>query len=183
MDDCLCAVKGVSRDFPLPNETPRPVIEDINLAIRPNVLSRSSGHPDAASSPSYGLWRASSIDARRSHLPRSNPPRTQPRRGHGVSKLRALPLDDRDGQHRDRSPRREVSARRGSESGAQSHPHGWTCRLRGSLSTRAIGWNEAACRTARAFSMNPEMLFMDEPFSQWRPPQRAFALKCSICGP
>jgi NitT/TauT family transport system ATP-binding protein len=35
---CLCEIKGVSHEFPLPNGTPLRVLEDINLAIRPNEI-------------------------------------------------------------------------------------------------------------------------------------------------
>jgi NitT/TauT family transport system ATP-binding protein len=34
----LCETKGVSHEFPLPNGTPLRVLEDINLAVRPNEI-------------------------------------------------------------------------------------------------------------------------------------------------
>ena len=34
----LCEVRGVSHEFPLPNGTPLRVLEDINLAVRPNEV-------------------------------------------------------------------------------------------------------------------------------------------------
>src|SRR5713101_6239009 len=105
-------------------------------------------------------------DPGRSALPWQRSSRFEPWSGDRLPEFRLVPVDDGASERRGRAPRRGIFPQRLERSSGTGDPDGGPGGLRGRLPTRALRGDETAVGMARAFSLNPEMLFMDEPFSQ-----------------
>jgi len=167
MDDCLCAVKGVSRDFPLPNGTPRSVIEDINLAIRPNEVVALLG-PSGCGKSTILRIMAGLIEPTRGEvtyhgqtLHGLNPGVAMVFQSFALFPWMTVTGNIEIVLHAAKFSPEEVQSRAHKAIhmvGLAGFEEAYPRELSGGMKQR-VGM-------ARAFSMNPEMLFMDEPFSQ-----------------
>jgi NitT/TauT family transport system ATP-binding protein len=166
-DDFLCAVRGVWQEFPLPNGKPRAVLENIDLAIRPNEVVALLGPSGCGKSTILrilaGLIRPTrgEVIYHGAPLVGLNPGVAMVFQSFALFPWMTVTANVRivleaAGIASDEVSERAMSAIKlvGLSGFEEAYPR----ELSGGMKQR-VGM-------ARAFSMNPEMLFMDEPFSQ-----------------
>jgi NitT/TauT family transport system ATP-binding protein len=165
--EALCEARGVAHDFPMPNGRPRRALEDIDLAIRPDEVVALLGPSGCGKSTLLrilaGLVRPTQgeVDYHGEPLSGLNPGvgivfqsfalypwLTVQQNIEAVLRARQVPL----AQARERAS--EVIRKVGLESFPDVYPR----ELSGGMKQR-VG-------IARALAVDPEVLFMDEPFSQ-----------------
>ena len=99
----LCEVRSVSHEFPLPNKHSLLVLQHIDLAVFPNEVVALLGPSGCGKSTILrivaGLIRPSAGEVLYHSLPLAG---LNPRRGHGLSELCSLSVDDSLRKHRPR---------------------------------------------------------------------------------
>jgi NitT/TauT family transport system ATP-binding protein len=163
----LCELRGVQHEFALPNGNPRPVLEDINLTIRREEVIALLGPSGCGKSTILrifaGLIRPTQGEVRYHGEPLAglNPGVAMVFQSFALFPwltvtgnieivLKAAGLDAEEVARRAEHAIKMV--------GLSGFEEAYPRELSGGMKQR-VGM-------ARAFSMNPEILFMDEPFSQ-----------------
>ena len=163
----LCELRGVQHEFALPNGNPRPVLEDINLTIRREEVIALLGPSGCGKSTILrifaGLIRPTKGEVRYHGEPLAglNPGVAMVFQSFALFPwltvtgnieivLKAAGLDAEEVAKRTEHAIKMV--------GLSGFEEAYPRELSGGMKQR-VGM-------ARAFSMNPEILFMDEPFSQ-----------------
>jgi NitT/TauT family transport system ATP-binding protein len=164
--DTLCEIRNVSHDFAMPNGSRLRVLEDINVAIKPSEVVALLGPSGCGKStilrilaglirPSQGevLYHGSEVSGITPGIAivfqsfALYPWMTVTQNVEAVLQAAGLPLDER----RDRAERAIRTV------GLAGFEEAYPRELSGGMKQR-LG-------IARALSINPEILFMDEPFS------------------
>jgi len=166
-ENCLCAARGVSHEFPLPNGKPRTVLENINLSIRPNEVVALLGPSGCGKSTILrilaGLIRPTRGEVTYHGKPLAglNPGVAMVFQSFALFPWMTVTGNVRIVLEAGGVSNDEVGARAAQAIklvGLAGFEEAYPRELSGGMKQR-VGM-------ARAFSMNPEMLFMDEPFSQ-----------------
>ena len=145
----LCELRGVQKCVrPGHRATPLRVLEDIDLAIRPNEVVASSGRPGCGKSTILRIFAGLIAPTEGEVLYHGAPlAGLNPGVAHRVPELRALPVDDGRRERRGGAAGAGAAARRGCTARArQCDPPRRPRRLRGRLPARALRRHEAAGR-------------------------------------